>query len=83
MVDDAAVASNFAGSEHVLSLLLFLWRRVQRGTLVKHPLVRRILMLLAISRWVRRRFPSTTQQITLKKGETLRMEIVRSDGVSQ
>ena len=57
-------------------LLRFLGRRLQSGTLASRPMVRRMLMLVALIGWVRRRFPESSQRITLRKGERLRVEVI-------
>jgi hypothetical protein len=36
-------------------------------------------MLLAVIGWFRRRFPAATQRISLKKGETLRVEVIKPE----
>lgn len=61
------------------ALLRFIGRRLQNGALAAHPLVRRALMLLAVIGWFRRRFPAATQRISLKKGETLRVEVIKPE----
>lgn len=57
-------------------LLRFFGRRLQNGTLASRPMVRRMLMLVALIGWVRRRFPEASQRITLRKGERLRVEVI-------
>ena len=69
-------ASSSAGSEQVITLLRFIARRLRNGRLAAHPMVRRVLMLAAVIGWVNKRFSASTQRISLKKGETLRVEVI-------
>lgn len=79
MDDDAVVALNSAGSENVLALLRFVLRRLQRGKFASHPLVRRMVFIAAILSWLNRRFFGSSQKLSLKKGESLRVEVVAHD----
>lgn len=64
----------------MLALARFVGRRILNGRLATHPTVRRVVMVVAVVGWFRHRFPAQTQRVTLKKGETLRVEVTKSGG---
>jgi hypothetical protein len=65
----------------MFELLRFIARRLWSGRLSSHPMMRRIFVVLAVIGWFRRRFPAATQRVTLRKGETLRVEVVPREKV--
>lgn len=58
------------------AVLRFIGIRIIGGLLRRHPLVRRLVLVGAVLRWFVRRYGNGSQQVTLRRGETLRVEII-------
>lgn len=59
------------------SLLRFIARRLLNGPVAKSPFVRRFLFLVAVLRWLNKRFGGSPQQIKLRRGETLVVSVTK------
>ena len=59
----------------MLSLLLFLRRRLTSAFLRRHPYVRAVLALAAIVRWWSRRPAHRTQRLAVRPGETMTISV--------
>jgi hypothetical protein len=66
----------------VFSLLRFIAQRLLNGRLAKTPFVRRLLLIAALLSWLNKKFGASTQQVKLRRGETLLVSVVKDKEAS-
>jgi hypothetical protein len=64
---------------------LFSWgaRKILTSQSAKRQWVRRLLLLLAVLRWVNRRVNNKASRIALKRGESLYISVQKNGGAPQ
>jgi len=66
----------------VFSLLRFIAQRLLNGRLAKKPFIRRLLLIAALLSWLNEKFGASTQQVKLRRGETLVVSVVKDKEVT-
>jgi len=61
----------------VFTLLRFVAQRVLYGRLAKTPFIRRLLLIAALLSWLNKKFGASSQQVKLRRGETLVVSVVK------
>ena len=64
------------------TLLRFITQRFLYGRLAKSPFIRRLLLIAALLSWLNKRFGVSSQQVKLRRGETLVVSVVKDKEVT-
>lgn len=61
----------------MFSFLRFVAQRLLHGRLAKTPFIRRLILIAAVLSWLNKKFGTPSQQVKLRRGETLVVSVVK------